>query len=64
VKMAGQIVLVIRAGHTPRHAVQDAIGLFDVQQSGGIILNQVELSPAEGYYGYGYGSYGIDRDAT
>jgi protein-tyrosine kinase len=62
VRMAGQIVLVVRAGHTPRQAVQDAIGLFDVQQTGGIILNQVQVSPAEGYYGYG--SYGNDRDAT
>jgi protein-tyrosine kinase len=62
VRTAGQIVLVIRAGHTPRQAVQDAIGLFDVQQTGGIIVNQVQVSPAEGYYGYG--SYGVDRDAT
>jgi len=62
VKNAGQIVLVVRAGHTPRQAVQDAIGLFDAQQTGGIILNQVQVSPAEGYYGYG--SYGVDRDAT
>jgi exopolysaccharide/PEP-CTERM locus tyrosine autokinase len=62
VKIAGQIVLVIRAGHTPRHAVQDAMGLFDAQQMGGIILNQVEASPIEGYYGYG--SYGTDHDAT
>jgi exopolysaccharide/PEP-CTERM locus tyrosine autokinase len=62
VKIAGQIVLVVRAGHTPRHAVQDSMGLFDVQQTGGIILNQVEVSPVEGYYGYG--SYGTNRDAT
>ena len=62
VKIAGQIVLVIRAGHTPRHAVQESLGLFDVQQTGGIILNEVEVSPIEGYYGYG--SYGANRDAT
>jgi Mrp family chromosome partitioning ATPase len=62
VKVAGQIALVIRAGHTPRHAVQDSMGLFDAQQTGGIILNQVEVGPIEGYYGYG--SYGTDRDAT
>jgi protein-tyrosine kinase len=59
VKIAGQIVLVVRAGYTPRQAVQDAIGLFDVQQSGGIILNQVQVSWVEGYYGYG--SYGQDN---
>jgi protein-tyrosine kinase len=62
VRIAGQIVLVIRAGHTPRHAVQDAIALFDAQQTGGIILNQVEVSPVDEYYGYG--SYGTDRDAS
>jgi exopolysaccharide/PEP-CTERM locus tyrosine autokinase len=62
VKIAGQIVLVIRAGRTPRQAVQDSIGLFDAQQAGGIILNQVQVGPTEGYYGYG--SYGTDRDAT
>jgi protein-tyrosine kinase len=62
VKIAGQIVLVVRAGHTPRQAVQEALGLFDAQQMGGIILNQVEASPIEGYFGYG--SYGTNRDAT
>jgi protein-tyrosine kinase len=62
VKIAGQVVLVIRAGHTPRQAVHDSIGLFDAQQTGGIILNQVQVSPVEGYFGYG--SYGTDRDAT
>jgi len=58
VKIAGQIVLVVRAGHTPRQAVQDAIKLFDAQQAGGLILNQVQVSK-DGYYGYGsYGTYG------
>jgi protein-tyrosine kinase len=58
-KIAGQIVLVVRAGHTPHQAVQDAIALFDPQQAGGIILNQVQMSQKEGYYGYeSYGTYG------
>jgi protein-tyrosine kinase len=61
VKLAGQIALVVRAGHTPRQAVQDAIGLFDVQQTGGIILNQVNVSGEDGYYGYG--SYETHRNA-
>jgi exopolysaccharide/PEP-CTERM locus tyrosine autokinase len=56
VKIAGQIVLVVRAGHTPRQAVQDAIRLFDAQQAGGLILNEVPVSKKNGYYGYG--SYG------
>jgi exopolysaccharide/PEP-CTERM locus tyrosine autokinase len=59
VKLAGQIVLVVRAGHTPRQAVEDAIAMFDVQQAGGLVLNQVQTSKNDGYYGYGYyGTYG------
>jgi Mrp family chromosome partitioning ATPase len=57
-KLAGQVVLVVRAGGTPRHAVQEALALFDKRQAGGVVLNQVPGSPAEGYYGYG--SYGTD----
>jgi protein-tyrosine kinase len=58
-KIAGQIVLVVRAGHTPRQAVQDAIRLFDAQRAGGLILNEVPVSERDGYYGYGsYGTYG------
>ena len=61
VKNAGQVVLVVRAGYTARHAVQDAVGLFDKQQAGGIILNHVAVSGGDGYYGYGsYGSYGAN----
>jgi protein-tyrosine kinase len=57
VKLAGQVVLVVRAGQTPRHAVQAAIGMFDEKQAGGVILNQVTVGFTEGYYGYGaYGT--------
>lgn len=59
VKIAGQVVLVVRAGYTSRQAVQDAVALFDAQQAGGLILNHVAIGGSEGYYGYGsYGSYG------
>jgi protein-tyrosine kinase len=59
VKIAGQVVLVVRAGKTPRHAVQAAIDLFEPGQAGGLILNQVTAGLTEGYYGYGtYGTYG------
>jgi protein-tyrosine kinase len=59
VKIAGQVVLVVRTGVTPRHAVEAAIELFDPKQAGGVILNQVKVGLTEGYYGYGaYGSYG------
>jgi protein-tyrosine kinase len=62
VKIAGQIVLVVRAGETPRHAVQAAMELFDEKQAGGVILNQVRMGSTEGYYGYG--AYGIADDAS
>ena len=59
VKIAGQVVLIVRAGVTPRHAVQAAIGMFDEKQAGGLILNEVKVGFTEGYYGYGaYGAYG------
>lgn len=62
-KVAGQVVLVMRAGHTPRHAVQDAAALVGAQQAGGIILNHVGGGGADGYY-YGYGSYGVDGNGA
>jgi protein-tyrosine kinase len=52
VKTAGQVVLVVRAGETPRHAVQAAIGMVDEKQAGGLILNEVKVGFTEGYYGY------------
>jgi exopolysaccharide/PEP-CTERM locus tyrosine autokinase len=59
-KIAGQILLVVRAGHTPRHAVRDAITLFGEQQAGGIVLNQGHAGFTENYYGYG--AYGTESD--
>ena len=61
VKIAGQVVLVVRAGETPRHAVQAAIEMFDAKQAGGLILNQAKIGLTEGYYGYG--AYGAAGDA-
>jgi protein-tyrosine kinase len=62
VKIAGQVVLVVRAGETPRHAVQAAIAMFDEKQAGGLILNQVKVGFTEGYYGYG--TYGTPADGS
>ena len=66
VKLAGQVVLVVRAGQTPRQAVQAAVALFEPQQAGGVVMNEVPGSSTEGYYGYGYGygSYGTDGTQT
>jgi len=62
VKLAGQVVLVVRAGETPRHAVQAAIGMVDEKQAGGLILNEVRVGFTEGYYGYG--AYGTPADGS
>jgi protein-tyrosine kinase len=61
VKIAGQVVLVVRAGETPRQAVKAAIELFDERQAGGLILNDARVGASVGYYGYG--AYGTSKDA-
>jgi exopolysaccharide/PEP-CTERM locus tyrosine autokinase len=58
VSASGQVVLVIRAGLTPRRAVLDAIGMIDAERAGGIVLNEAQMGVMHGYYGYGYGNYG------
>jgi protein-tyrosine kinase len=62
VKLVGQVALVVRAGRTPRQAVQAAVGLFDLNQAGGVVLNEVP-GDSPGEY-YGYGSYGTDGANT
>jgi exopolysaccharide/PEP-CTERM locus tyrosine autokinase len=62
-KIAGQVVLVIRADKTPQRAVQDAVKLFDEHQPVGLVLNQTKPGITQGYYGYGY--YGTEHgDST
>jgi exopolysaccharide/PEP-CTERM locus tyrosine autokinase len=56
VEIAGQVVLVVRAGGTPRRAVQEAIGYVGEDKPLGLVLNQSQMALSEGYYGYG--SYG------
>jgi protein-tyrosine kinase len=58
---AGQIVLVVRAGETPRQAVYDAIAALGEGKNVSLVLNQTDSSSIESsYYGYGYG----DSDAA
>lgn len=65
VKIAAQVVLVVRAGQTPRQAVQAAVAMLDVGQAGGVVLNEVRGGTGEGYYGFGsYGSYGSETDQS
>jgi protein-tyrosine kinase len=63
-KIAGQVVLVICAGKTPRDAVQDAVKLFDEHQAVGLVLNQTPAGLTKGYYGYGYYESESSDDGT
>ena len=60
--LAGQIVLVVRAGQTPSRAIVDAVNLIGPDRVGGIVLNEAPAQAMQGYY-YGYGSYGTYGDA-
>lgn len=61
---AGQILLVVRAGKTPRHAMLDAINKLGEGKQVSLVLNQGQRNPFGGLYGYSdYGSYGVERDA-
>jgi protein-tyrosine kinase len=51
----GQVVLVVRAGHTPRHAVVDAVESIAEETPLSLVLNQGRRGLSEGRYGYGYG---------
>jgi protein-tyrosine kinase len=53
-KLAGQVVMVVRSGKTPRRAVTDALQFFEGHPNVGLVLNEAQRGLAEGYYGYGY----------
>ena len=51
----GQILLVVRADHTPTHQVDHALAAIDPERFSGIILNQATRNlAADGYGDYGY----------
>lgn len=54
--LVGQIVLVVRSGVTPQHAVLDALDLLGEGKSIGLVLNQSDEASRSGYYDY-YGQY-------
>ena len=57
--IAGQIVLVVRSGSTPRQAVIDALEELGPGRPVSLILNQGRVGFTNSYHGYGeYGSYG------
>ena len=51
-RVAGQVALVVRAGATPRRAIQEAVAQVDKKKLQGLIVNQVAESPGGDYYGY------------
>lgn len=54
----GRILMVTRAGMTPRHALLDAIGLIDKTKLHGLVLNDAHSGSSDGYYThYGYAGY-------
>jgi protein-tyrosine kinase len=56
--LAGQVIMVVRAGATPQHAVFEALDLLGEDAQIGFILNQAQVSLADKYTGYaGYGGY-------
>ncbi len=57
VNMAGQVVLVVRAGSTEQQAVLDAIALIPEGKNTGLILNYVNPKSSDVQF-YGYGQYG------
>jgi protein-tyrosine kinase len=54
VRLAAQIVLVVRAGVTPRRAVLEALTHVDPKKLQGFVLNQMATKKGDGYYGYSY----------
>lgn len=63
VKVAGQVVLIVRAGYSARAAVRDTIAQIGPDRIGGIVVNDAHLSLTENYYGYGnYASPGDGND--
>ncbi len=60
--IAGQVVLVVRAGKTPRRAVLDALAEIGDGKELSLVLNQGRRHLLGSGYGYGsYGDYGNDH---
>src|SRR5690606_34240516 len=51
--VVGHILLVVRAGRTPRQAVVDALAQLGPDLRVSLVLNQGRPSLTQGYYGYG-----------
>jgi len=61
----GQIVIVVRAGHTPRDAVLKALDTLGPDRAISLVLNEGRKGVAEQLYEYGsYGDYGNGKDGA
>jgi len=58
--LVGQIVLVVRAGHTSQEAVLTALSTLGDDRAVNLVLNQVRDAQNDQQYGYGYG-YGYGQ---
>ena len=59
VAIAGQLVMVVRSGRTPRKAVLDALADIGAERPVSLVLNQGPTGFGGGYGAYGdYGAYG------
>ena len=58
--VAGQVVMVVRAGWTPQAAVMEGLSLIGERENVSLVLTRADETGAGGYYysSYGYGSYG------
>lgn len=54
-RIAGQIVLVVRAEHTPREDVNAALSILNEDQAVNLLLNQARFTSGKYQYGYGAG---------
>jgi protein-tyrosine kinase len=62
VSVAGQVLLVVRAGETTHTAVQDALACIGEGKQVGLVLNYCE--PGANPFYYGYGEYGQPADGN
>lgn len=58
----GQVIVVVRAGHTPRKALMEALEVIGPQKQVSLVLNQGRRGLIDdGYYGYGYQGQGDEN---
>lgn len=64
VRLPGQVIIVVRAGVTPRHAILEAVAQVERNRLLGIVLNEAPVKRGAQYY-YGYGGYASpDREES